>query len=148
VKYLSSVLWSNRPIIKLIFIEVRVDETDDQNNAAFCSCCAGQWHGLRADSYGLSKDAFIFAAAYFRCYLIKSKLCHSFFIRYLFIIVHEKSKIELCFLPPYSPYSPNLNLIERYWKYFKKTLLYNRYYETFAEFKKDISSHQIQYGDH
>jgi len=44
----------------------------------------------------------------------------------------ETSKIELCFLPPYSP---NLNLIKRYWKYFKKTLLYNRYYETFAEFK-------------
>jgi len=45
----------------------------------------------------------------------------------------ETSKIELCFLPPYSP---SLNLIERYWKYFKKTLLYNRYHETFAEFKQ------------
>jgi transposase len=36
------------------------------------------------------------------------------------------------FLPPYSP---NLNLIERYWKFFKKKVLYNRYYEKFNEFK-------------
>ncbi len=33
------------------------------------------------------------------------------------------------------PYSPNLNLIERYWKFFKKKVLNNRYYETFGEFK-------------
>lgn len=45
----------------------------------------------------------------------------------------EKSRIELLFLPPYSP---NLNLIERFWKYFKKNVLYNRYYETFAEYKR------------
>jgi transposase len=42
----------------------------------------------------------------------------------------ENSKIELIFLPPYAP---NLNLIERFWKFFKKTVLYGRYYETFAE---------------
>ena len=45
----------------------------------------------------------------------------------------ENSRIEIMFLPPYAP---NLNLIERYWKYFKKIILYNRYYETFNEFKK------------
>jgi transposase len=44
----------------------------------------------------------------------------------------KDSKIELVFLPPYSP---NLNLIERYWKFFKKKVLYNRYYEKFNEFK-------------
>ena len=43
------------------------------------------------------------------------------------------SKIELIFLPPYSP---NLNLIERYWKFFKKKALYDAYYETFNKFKK------------
>jgi len=42
------------------------------------------------------------------------------------------TKIKLIFLPPYSP---NLNLIERYWKFFKKKVLNNRYYETFDEFK-------------
>jgi len=42
------------------------------------------------------------------------------------------SKIKLLFLPAYSP---NLNLIERLWKFMRKTILYNRYYEKFAEFK-------------
>ena len=41
------------------------------------------------------------------------------------------SRIELIFLPAYSP---NLNLIERLWKYFRKVVLYNRYYSSFAEF--------------
>jgi len=41
--------------------------------------------------------------------------------------------IVLLFLPPYSP---NLNLIERLWKYFKKIALYNRYFETFEAFTK------------
>ena len=45
----------------------------------------------------------------------------------------EDSRTELMFLPPYSP---KLNLIERYWKYFKKISICNRYYESFAEFKK------------
>jgi transposase len=43
----------------------------------------------------------------------------------------EASKIEIIFLPPYSP---NLNLIERLWKFFKKKVLYNRCYETLDEF--------------
>jgi len=43
----------------------------------------------------------------------------------------EKSKIKMHFLPGYSP---NLNLIERLWKFFKKKILYNKYYATFAEF--------------
>lgn len=34
--------------------------------------------------------------------------------------------ITLLFLPPYSP---NLNLIERLWKFVKKRALNNRYYE-------------------
>lgn len=45
----------------------------------------------------------------------------------------ETSKIELVFLPPYAP---NLNLIERFWKFFKKQVLYNRYYDTFDKFKR------------
>jgi len=44
----------------------------------------------------------------------------------------EGTKIKLIFLPSYSP---NLNLIERYWKFFKKKVLNNRYYETFGEFE-------------
>jgi transposase len=42
------------------------------------------------------------------------------------------TKIVLIFLPPYCP---NLNLIERLWKYFRKEILYNAYYEKFSDFK-------------
>lgn len=45
----------------------------------------------------------------------------------------ETSRIELIPLPSYSP---NLNLIERLWKFFKKKVLYNRYYENLAMFRK------------
>ena len=38
----------------------------------------------------------------------------------------EELNIELNFLPSYSP---NLNLIERYWKWVKKRCLYSKYYE-------------------
>jgi len=44
----------------------------------------------------------------------------------------KASRIQLVFLPPYAP---NLNLIERLWRFFKKRVLYNRYYETFVEFR-------------
>jgi len=36
-------------------------------------------------------------------------------------------------------YSPNLNLIERLWKFVKKTCLYSKYYPHFADFKQAIS---------
>jgi len=54
-------------------------------------------------------------------------------------LVMEKAKslnIELCFLPSYSP---NLNLIERVWKFVKKNCLYSKYYEEFPAFKAAIS---------
>jgi transposase len=44
--------------------------------------------------------------------------------------------IELLFLPPYSP---NLNLIERLWRFVRKECLYNTYYEHFDAFKQAIS---------
>ena len=43
--------------------------------------------------------------------------------------------IELIFLPSYSP---NLNLIERYWKFLKKKCLYNQFYGDFDSFRKAI----------
>ena len=48
----------------------------------------------------------------------------------------DSLKIELLFLPSYSP---NLNLIERLWKFVKKKCLYSRYYEKFTDIKNDIS---------
>lgn len=44
--------------------------------------------------------------------------------------------IELLFLPPYSP---NLNLIERLWKFVKNKVLYSKYYPDFGRFKHAIA---------
>jgi transposase len=45
----------------------------------------------------------------------------------------ENPRIQLIFLPPYSP---NLNIVERLWKFFKKKTTYNKYYEKFSVFKE------------
>ena len=47
----------------------------------------------------------------------------------------ETSKIRLHFLPPYSP---NLNPIERLWKWMKERVIYNTYYSEFEDFKSAI----------
>jgi transposase len=47
-----------------------------------------------------------------------------------------KLNIEMLFLPSYSP---NLNLIERLWKWVKKECLNCRYYESFDDFKESIN---------
>ena len=49
----------------------------------------------------------------------------------------EMLGIELLYLPSYSP---NLNLIERFWKFVKKDCLYSKYYENFGLFKSAIST--------
>ena len=59
-------------------------------------------------------------ASYYRSKLVKAYL--------------ENSRIEIKFLPSYSP---NLNLIERLWKFFYKKKLYNRYYDTYDKFKTE-----------
>jgi transposase len=45
--------------------------------------------------------------------------------------------IELLYLPTYSP---NLNLIERFWKFLKRKVARNRYYPTFAEFRGAVQN--------
>lgn len=46
--------------------------------------------------------------------------------------------IELLFLPPYSP---NINLIERLWKFSKKKLVHNKYYEKFDQFVDKVKQY-------
>lgn len=59
----------------------------------------------------------------------------------------KKYRIHLVYLPPYSP---NLNLIERFWKLLRKKVLNNKYYETFAEHTKAIDDfiQEINAGFH
>lgn len=49
--------------------------------------------------------------------------------------------IELLFLPPYSP---NLNLIERFWKFVKKQCLYSKYYADHHAFEQAIRTCIVQ----
>lgn len=59
-------------------------------------------------------------------------------------------RIELLYLPAYSP---NLNLIERFWKFLKRKVARNRYHATFAEFRavvqkvlNNISTYHTELG--
>ena len=60
-------------------------------------------------------------ARYQRCHLVQT--------------LAQSLGIELLFLPPYSP---NLNLIERFWKFVKKQCLYSKYYADYHAFEQAI----------
>lgn len=60
-------------------------------------------------------------ARYYKCHLVSEFL--------------ENSKINLVFLPSYSP---NLNLIERLWRVLNRNIIYNKYFEKFDDFKNAI----------
>ena len=55
----------------------------------------------------------------------------------------DSLSIELLFLPGYSP---NLNLIERLWRFIKRDALYGRYHPTFADFRAAIEETIGQLG--
>jgi transposase len=78
---------------------------------------------LRRSHWGESITVVLDNAAYQRCYLVRE---------YAILL-----DINLLFLPSYSP---NLNLIERLWKFVKKQCLNNCYYETFDTFKSGIEA--------
>ena len=48
----------------------------------------------------------------------------------------EGSRVELIFLPTYSP---NLNLIERLWKFMRKEVINTQFYEKFKDFKAAVT---------
>jgi len=70
---------------------------------------------------GIPITIFLDNAKYQRCELVRN---HA-----------HRLGIELEFLPSYSP---NLNLIERYWKWVKKRCLYSQYYADFSAMKTAI----------
>jgi len=47
----------------------------------------------------------------------------------------NESRLQLMFLPPYSP---NLNLIEGLWKWMKEKVVYNVFYKTLPEIRKNV----------
>jgi transposase len=47
----------------------------------------------------------------------------------------KRLRLALLYLPPYSP---NLNLIERFWKFLKRKVARNRYYTSFMEFRSAV----------
>ena len=51
--------------------------------------------------------------------------------------VKEYLKTSRILLENIPPYSPNLNPIERLWKFFHKIVRYNKYYKTFSEFRTE-----------
>ena len=57
----------------------------------------------------------------------------------------ETSRIKLIFLPAYSP---NLNLIERLWKHFRKVVMHNRYYQSFADFTEAAEAFFLNIKEH
>jgi transposase len=59
----------------------------------------------------------------------------SYFTSYLVQDWTYESKIELIYLPTYSP---NLNLIERLWKFMRKKVIDYNYYETFEKFRTNV----------
>lgn len=49
----------------------------------------------------------------------------------------NEDHLELMFLPPYSP---NLNLIEGLWKWLKEKVIYNVFYKTAPEIRKNVNA--------
>jgi transposase len=78
---------------------------------------------LRSESHGRSIHLVLDNARYQRCDLVTRAA--------------KRYKINLVYLPPYSP---NLNLIERFWKYMKTTALAGVYHETKAIFQEVVNS--------
>lgn len=76
---------------------------------------------IAAEAAGRPVTIFLDNARYQHCDLVES--------------CARQLNLQLAFLPSYSP---NLNLIERLWKFVKKQCLYSEYYATFAAFKAAI----------
>lgn len=77
-----------------------------------------------------------------KCYSTKKKIYivvdrASYFTANLVKEWIKNSPIELIYLPAYSP---NLNLIERLWKFMRKKIIDTEYYETFALFRTKVLS--------
>jgi Transposase and inactivated derivatives len=81
-----------------------------------------EWLRLLAGSYpGIAITVVLDNARYQRCALVQT--------------VAQSFGIERLYLPPYSPH---LNLIERFWRFGKKHCLYSKYYPDRESFQRAI----------
>lgn len=95
--------------------------TNDSYINAACVC--DLLRQIAARNYAVPVTIILDNARYQRCKLVMA--------------LAVSLNIELLFLPSYSP---NLNLIERLWKFVKKQVLYGKYYDNFASFTSAISN--------
>jgi transposase len=79
------------------------------------------WRLLASSQPGIPMTVILDNARYQRCALVQT--------------VAETLGIELLYLPTYSP---NVNLIERFWKFVKKQCLYSKYYPDSVSFQQAI----------
>jgi transposase len=98
---------------------ITITNTDYINSQSVCDLL----HKIKALTPRLPITVVLDNARYQRCALVQN--------------LAAALNIELLFLPPYSP---NLNLIERLWKFVKKQSLYGQYYSTFDAFTTAIQS--------
>ena len=96
---------------------VTVENEDIVNSKTICKIL----HKLRYKCGSGKISVVLDNAKYQRCDLVMKRA--------------KRLGIELVFLPSYSP---NLNLIERYWKYVKKTCLNSKYHPDFRAFKSSV----------
>lgn len=59
--------------------------------------------------------------------------------------IKNSDKLEMIYLPPYSP---NLNLIERVWKFMKTKVIRNQRYDTFLDFKNALGDFFQNFPDY
>jgi transposase len=108
----------------------------------------GAVHAITKKVVTLTNTTYITAATLMKFLpLLKKKFCDKPIIIVLdnaryqhckaVISMAESLGIRLLFLPPYSP---NLNVIERLWKFAKKQILYAKYYDKPQAFHKAIES--------
>lgn len=102
---------------------IMVTNTTAINAASVCELL----RRLAAFSFPVPITVVLDNARYQRCHLVQA--------------LAATLQFELLYLPPYSP---NLNLIERLWKFVKKKCLYSTYYAHFTDFKRAISDCLVQ----
>ncbi len=79
------------------------------------------WRGLAGAQQGIPITIILDNARYQRCALVQ--------------VVAQELDMELLYLPTSSP---NLNLIERFWRFVKKQCLYSKYYPDSTSFQQAI----------